>query len=657
MAREPKKQAKEQVQDDVLYDNDVQEPEEEEYEEVEEEEYEEESETPAGSRAESLTAGGIFEMVRGLLTPKSKLRQQERIGQTLVAMGAIQEWQLQQAVDEQRRTGHLLGRILLERGYVDAQTVSIALSRLSGLEYASLEKTSSSPEALNAMTESLAVKHKLLPVRLEQDKLTVLIEAPQDRNAIDDVSVLLGMRIHAILTTTDDIRREIKARYHTAKMKHRRPQSMLITPEERAKIAATVMGSGPKEGKSAAQAPRAAQKPGEAPLLRYQHSVMETAGMPVVQLVSMIIEDAVKAGATDIHLDPQEQDMRVRYRVDGVLHEVMRIPENLENAVISRIKIMADINITETRLPQDGHISLIMDSRECDIRVATLPTFLGERVVLRLLDQASVLAGVDSLGLEPDDSEKVQKMIAEPYGMILVTGPTGSGKTTTLYAALSQRNVDTDSIVTLEDPVEYQLTGINQVQIDTDIDLTFARTLRASLRQDIDVLLVGEIRDPETAHIAIRAAMTGHLVFSTLHTNDAPEAIATLRNMGVPAYLIASALTGIIGQRLCRKICTNCKTAFKPAKALLKSIGLPETTKSLYRGQGCDKCYQGGYSGRTGIFEILPMTPELRRLITEERAVEEICKAASLKTLADSCRNKIKDGILAPEEFLRVIRF
>jgi type II secretory ATPase GspE/PulE/Tfp pilus assembly ATPase PilB-like protein len=260
------------------------------------------------------------------------------------------------------------------------------------------------------------------------------------------------------------------------------------------------------------------------------------------------------------------------------------------------------------------------------------------------------------LGLEPDDERKLRTIIGQPYGMVLVTGPTGSGKTTSLYAALNQKNVITESIVTLEDPVEYQLSGINQVQIDSDIELTFATTLRAALRQDIDVLLVGEIRDADTARIGIRAAMTGHLVFSTLHTNDAPEAISTLRNMGIPSYLIASALTAVISQRLVRKICPNCRTEYKPSKALLKAIGLPENTKSLYRGEGCDLCYHTGCKGRTGIFEIIEVTPPIRRMISLDESTEKIAEAAKLKTLADRCRVKVKQGIVGPEEFLRTIR-
>jgi len=334
----------------------------------------------------------------------------------------------------------------------------------------------------------------------------------------------------------------------------------------------------------------------------------------------------------------------------------MSIPHSIHGAAVSRVKILADMDITETRHPQDGHFRTGIGGRDLDVRVATLPTCLGERLVLRLLDQASVLSGIRDLGLEKDDEKRMLRLVEQPYGMVLVTGPTGSGKTTTLYAALNQKNVMTESIVTLEDPVEYQLSGINQVQVDPDIGLTFANALRASMRQDIDVLLVGEIRDQETAQIAVRAAMTGHLVFSTLHTNDAVEAISTLRNMGVSSLLVAAALVGVVGQRLVRKICPDCKTAFKPSTALTASIGLSARTKLLYRGIGCQTCHFTGALGRTGIFEILEMTPEIRVLISKDASLSQIMEAAKYKTMADRCRQKVRAGITTPEEHLRVIR-
>lgn len=597
--------------------------------------------------------------------PKSVRDEHQTLGQTLLKMKALSQEQIKDALAEQKRSGRLLGNILLDRGYVTRKTITKALSQQHGLEFAELSHTPSDARALEAVPESVAKKNKIVPLRLEGDKLTVLISSPQDSAPLRDLGIILGKRIHPILTTVDDIRVEIAARYKRAKLNVAQPAPKKSTParsvtqpqqSQKAKPA-------PKKEKSQtrARSKKVEEKEMEATSpakskKSLQSIAQEATGMPVMKLVTTIIEGAVNSGATDIHLDPQEPEMRVRYRIDGILHDVMSIPAEIESAVVSRIKIMSEIDITETRHPQDGHISMEIGGMEYDVRVASLPTFLGERVVLRLLDQTSVLSGIKDLGLESDDQNKLLQAIKQPYGMVLVTGPTGSGKTTTLYAALNQKNVLTDSIVTLEDPVEYQLSGINQVQIETDINLTFASTLRAALRQDIDVLLVGEIRDPETAHIAVRAAMTGHLVFSTLHTNDAPEAITTLRNMGVPSYLLASALTAVVGQRLVRGICPQCRTSFKPPKALLKSVGLPDSTRTLYRGTGCENCYHTGSKGRTGIFELFEVTPEIRRLIAADKPIQELAKAVKFKNMGDRCRLKVKRGEVAPEEFLRVIR-
>ncbi|MCC6696768.1 MAG: Flp pilus assembly complex ATPase component TadA [Candidatus Hydrogenedentes bacterium] len=596
--------------------------------------------------------------------PKSVRDEHQSLGTTLVGLKAITEQQLQQALKEQDRTGRLLGEILLDSGAITRQTISMALAKQYGMEYSDLDKTASKREALEAVPESIARKFQLIPVSLEGDRLTVLVAKPQNRDSLGDLGVILGKRIHAILTSCDDFKSEIRVRYGSpakatvarTKMEPPPAKALSKTQTETPVKASTppkkeVKGTKKEEGTSTVATAEPTKD-----TRRFDEIAKQAEGAPVIKMVSTIIEGAVNSGATDIHLDPQEPEMRVRYRIDGVLHDVMSIAPEIENAVVSRIKIMSDLDITEVRRPQDGHISIETKDREFDIRVATLPTYLGERVVLRLLDQSSVLSGIKDLGLEPEDEETVTRMIAQPYGMILVTGPTGSGKTTTLYAALNRKNVLTESIVTLEDPVEYQMSGINQVQIDTDIEVTFANTLRAALRQDIDVLLVGEIRDSDTARIAIRAAMTGHLVFSTLHTNDAPEALTTLRNMQVPSYLISSALTCVVAQRLVRKICPDCRTPFTPTKPLLKSLRLPETTKKLYRGKGCDSCYHTGNKGRSGIFEILEITPELRRMIAADEPTEKIVKASKLKTMADRCRIKVKQGIVAPEEFLRVIR-
>ncbi|MCC6794005.1 MAG: Flp pilus assembly complex ATPase component TadA [Candidatus Hydrogenedentes bacterium] len=592
----------------------------------------------------------------------SKSKDQSTLGDALVAMKAITKDQLNQALTEQKRSGRLLGEILMSRGLVTRRIINSALAKQYDLEFSELDETPSYQSALEAVPEAYALKFQLIPVALEGENLKCLISKPQVRASLGDLGRMLGKHLHPLMTNCDNIAAEIRARYAGSKgvvagsKKTAEPQK----PTLKQKTTGDGKQQPAKKGKKA-EAPKEETKPVSTVTdvkekRRFDEIAKEAEGAPVIKLVSTIIEGAINSGATDIHMDPQEPEMRVRYRIDGVLHDVMSIAPEIEAAVVSRIKIMSELDITETRRPQDGHIRIETKEREFDVRVATLPTYLGERVVLRLLDQSTVLSGIKDLGLESDDEKILTRVINQPYGMILVTGPTGSGKTTTLYAALNQKNVLTDSIVTLEDPVEYQLSGINQVQIDTDIEVTFASTLRAALRQDIDVLLVGEIRDADTARIAIRAAMTGHLVFSTLHTNDAPEAVSTLRNMQVPSYLIASALTAVVAQRLVRKICPDCREGFVPSKPLLKSLHLPETTKKLFRGKGCDSCYHTGNHGRTGIFEIIEITEDIRRMIAADEPMEKIVKSAKLKTMADRCRQKVKDGIVAPEEFLRVIR-
>ena len=614
-------------------------------------------------QARKVSFNAVEDMLRYEFHSKAVHTVQQSMGDTLVGMGVLTQDKLEEALSLQKRKGRLLGNILVEHGYATREDIARAFSLQHELPYTALEKTPSDTEALALIPESVARKNEIIPISLQGDRLDVLITSPQALDRLEAASIILGKRIHVSITACEDIKTELARRYGTLK---ENDASAATPPVRAARQAAKqldeevpVKSVHPPISKSVMENDTVnvnEEVEVERESARFEAIARAASGSSVIQMVTTIIEGAVNSGATDIHLDPQEPEMRVRYRIDGVLHDIMSIPEELENAVVSRIKIIAELDITDTRHPQDGHISLEVGEREFDVRVATLPTFLGERIVLRLLDQSSVLSGIRDLGLESDDEESLTRIIEQPYGMILVTGPTGSGKTTTLYAALNQKNVMTDSIVTIEDPVEYQLSGINQVQIDTDIDVTFANTLRAALRQDIDVLLVGEIRDSETARIAIRAAMTGHLVFSTLHTNDAPEAIATLRNMEVPAYLISSALTAVIGQRLVRTICRECVTSFKPAPTLLKSLGLPATTKKLFRGSGCDACYHTGNHGRTGIFEVLEITEPIRKLIYEEASAEVIMKAAKLTTMAMRCRQKVTEGLVNPEEFLRVIR-
>lgn len=565
----------------------------------------------------------------------------QTLGDALVRRGSLSKKRLAEALSEQRRSGRLLGSILLEKDFVSRREIGLALAEEHDAEFADLDQSPSDAEALEAVPEGMALKNGMLPLHINGDRIVVLVTSPQSRDRARNAGVLLGKRVHSVFTACADLEGEIRARYRElsdADSAEYAPEPT-TTPETPAGRGGTDPGEAARDGQA-----------------RFAEVARQAGGAPIIRMVATILEGAVNAGATDIHLDPQEPETRVRYRIDGVLHDVMSIPRGQHNAVVSRIKILADMDITETRHPQDGHFSDSLGGKTLDVRVATLPTFLGERAVLRLLDQSSVLSGIKDLGMEREDEETILRLVRQPYGMLLVTGPTGSGKTTTLYAALNQKDVMTESIVTLEDPVEYQLSGINQVQVDADLGLTFASTLRASLRQDIDVLLVGEIRDQETAHIAVRAAMTGHLVFSTLHTNDALEALDTLRNMGVPPYLISSALTAVVGQRLIRKICPECRQAFKPAKSLLASLELPEKTGKLWRGKGCPECHFTGNLGRTGIFEVFEVNSEIRKAILAEEDVRKFADMAGFKSMAVRCRQKILAGLSAPEEYFRVIR-
>jgi type II secretory ATPase GspE/PulE/Tfp pilus assembly ATPase PilB-like protein len=377
-----------------------------------------------------------------------------------------------------------------------------------------------------------------------------------------------------------------------------------------------------------------------------------------VQIVNTIFAGAIQARATDIHIEPQVPRMRVRYRIDGMLFDVLTVPHALEMSIISRIKVLADMNITERRLPQDGRLSFRLGDHEYNMRVATVPTVQGEKLVLRLLMQSNVLTGLKQLGLEPDDEQRLRSLIAKPQGMILATGPIGSGKTTTLYAALNEVNILTNNIVTIEDPVEYQLAGINQVEVDIKIGVTFANGLRSILRQDADILMVGEVRDVETATVAVRAALTGQQLFSTLHTNDAPSAITTLGNFGIQPYLIASALSGVVAQRLVRKVCPECRRWYTPSPAVLRQLGLvpgQQEWRFAY-GVGCAACYYTGYLGRTGLFEILCVSETLRHLITDrasEQKIQAVAICEGMHTLQQSGLTKIIQGITTPPEVMR----
>jgi type II secretion system protein E len=378
----------------------------------------------------------------------------------------------------------------------------------------------------------------------------------------------------------------------------------------------------------------------------------------VIKLVNLIIMKAVREGASDIHIEPEEESLKTRFRVDGMLHEVSSPPKYLQSAIISRIKIMANLDIAERRIPQDGRFAIKMEGKEVDVRVSCVPTIYGENLVMRLLDISSALLTLNQLGFSKGILEKFQKLISRPHGIILVTGPTGSGKTTTLYASLDKINTIEKNIITIEDPVEYKLEGVRQIQVNPKVDLTFANGLRSILRQDPDVIMVGEIRDYEAAEIAIHAALTGHLVFSTLHTNDAPGAITRMIDMGVEPFLVSSSVIGILAQRLVRTVCPECKEKYTPTKEELKDIGLSDKEKIVfYRGKGCDRCMNTGYKGRIGIYELMVVDDKIRHLTTAKTAVDEIRKqsrSSGMVTLMTDGVQKIKEGLTTVEEVLRV---
>ena len=382
---------------------------------------------------------------------------------------------------------------------------------------------------------------------------------------------------------------------------------------------------------------------------------------PIVRVVNLIISQAINDKASDIHIEPEIRTVKVRYRVDGVLHDVMSPPKHIQAPMVSRIKIMSNMDIAERRIPQDGKIHLRHDGREFDLRVSTVPTIHGEKVVMRILDKGSVMLGLNKLGFSEVNQRMFEDVIDKPYGMILVTGPTGSGKSTTLYSCLNKLNTGTTNIMTIEDPVEYQLPGVNQVQVNPKANLTFASALRAFLRQDPDIIMVGEIRDQETAQIAVEAALTGHLVLSTLHTNDASGAVSRLVDMGVEPFLVASSVVGVLGQRLARTICPNCKEPYEPSPEAIKRFGLSmfsDADLNFYRGRGCDNCKMTGYRGRTGIHEILTMTDRVRSLILNRCSTAEIKQAAmeeGMRTMQDDGLQKVLSGVTSMEECLRVV--
>lgn len=559
-----------------------------------------------------------------------------RLGELLVEEKLVSREQLKLALEEQRRSNERLGAILVRLGYIREDQLIGFLSKQYGVPSINLSQLDIDPSVLRIIPPNIAHKHEVIPIRKIGNTLTLAMTDPTNIFAIDDVTFLTGLNIIPVVATEGALKQTIEKYYDTSSstlqevMRGIEEDTLEVLEED-----AT----------------------GKVDIIELKSAVEEA---PVVKLVNLILSDAIKRGASDIHLEPYEKQFRVRYRIDGVLHETMAPPKRLEAAIISRTKIMASLDIAERRLPQDGRIKLKYTNREIDLRVSSLPTIFGEKIVMRILDKGALTLDLNKLGFEPKSFEDFKKAITSPYGMVLVTGPTGSGKTTTLYSAISTINSPDTNIMTAEDPVEYNLKGVNQVHIKEDIGFTFAAVLRSFLRQDPDVILVGEIRDFDTAQIAIRAALTGHLVFSTLHTNDAPSTIARLLDMGIQPFLVASSVLLILAQRLARKICPDCKEQHQYPTGMLVDFGFTEEEAKkivCYKGKGCTTCNYTGYKGRSAIYEVMSITPEIKSMILSGASTNEIRELAvsqGMITLRQSGIKKVIDGVCTIEEIVRV---
>ena len=561
-----------------------------------------------------------------------------KLGRMLVAAKFITEEQVEKALALQQKEGGRLGSILVKFGYIEEQTLLDFLSKQYGVKAIDLNKIEIDTSVIKLIPTEVVQKYSVIPVRRVGSVITIAILDPSNIFGIDDIKFMTGYDVEVVVASETAIAAAMARYYDTSALNLQEVlKSMDVTDES-----LDILSERETE---------------EQVDLRELKEAVEEA--PVVKLVNLILSDAIKKGSSDIHIEAYEKKFRVRYRIDGVLYEVMNPPLKLRAALTSRLKIMAELDIAERRLPQDGRIKLKMKNREIDLRVSTLPCLFGEKVVLRILDKGALSFDLKKLGFEQEAMDNLTKAIHSPFGMVLVTGPTGSGKSTTLYSALQQINEVGVNIMTAEDPVEYNMVGVNQVQMKEEIGLNFAAALRSFLRQDPDVVLVGEIRDYETAEIAVKAALTGHLVLSTLHTNDAPSTITRLLNMGIEPFLVASSVVIIIAQRLVRRICKECKEEEKIHASVLQDIGFSEqeaNTITCYKGKGCPNCNDTGYRGRVALYEVMPVGEDIRELILEGASAIEIRKkavAGGMKTLRMSGLIKLKEGVTTVDEILR----
>ena len=592
-----------------------------------------------------------------------------QIGHILVTSKVISEEQLTQALNLQKKEGGRLGANLIKLGYIAEEKLVSFLSKQFGAPVINLSESTIDPSIVSLIPLEMAKKYLIMPIARVGATLTIALADPSNIFAIDDVKFMTGYNVEVAVAPESAILNAINTYYAKSRnggITVKKTSSQIkatdyALQEEEQDPTLDFEGAPTIEVEEFDKIVGNALDAIDVIEERTDSEIIKDVEAPIVKLVNGIFVNAIKAGASDIHLEPYENFTRVRIRIDGVMHPTMNLPAKIKNAITSRVKIMARLDIAERRLPQDGRIKLKLGkNREIDFRVSTLPTLFGEKTVMRILDKANLQIDLTKLGFEEKALEDFMAAIDRPYGMVLVTGPTGSGKTTTLYSALNHLNKPDINIMTAEDPVEYNFIGINQVQIKEEIGLTFASALRSFLRQDPDIIMVGEIRDFETAEIAVKAALTGHLVLSTLHTNDAPSTISRLLNMGIEPFLVSSSVILIVAQRLARKVCTQCREEEKFLPQLLINAGFSEEdahTVKCYKGKGCPTCNNSGYKGRVALYEVMPIRDEIRALILEGASGDEIKKEAvrlGMKTLRMSGITKVKEGVTSMEEVLRV---
>lgn len=550
-----------------------------------------------------------------------------RLGDLLVQYGIIDDGQLQEALSVQKKTKGKIGETLIDLGYVTKQNINEVLEYQLGIPFVQLEEYDIDVNATRTITEALAKKHILIPVKQTESEVFVAMADPLNIFAIDDVKIFSGKDVVALLAEEKAIHKAIEMHYGRQKA---------ISAAEQFKQEQALDLDNIDESDEA--------------------DLVESA--PIVKLVNTILEQSVRHRASDIHIEPYEKYIRVRFRIDGALQQMFEYEKSILSAIVARIKITSGMDIAEKRKPQDGRLSIKVDGSEYDVRVSSLPTVYGEKVVMRVNSKEGFNKGKKQLGFFPDDLEKFEGILTNPYGIILVTGPTGSGKSTTLYTSLNEINREDINIVTVEDPVESQIQGINQVHVNTKAGLTFASALRSILRQDPDVIMIGEIRDAETAEIAVKASITGHLVVSTLHTNDAPSSITRLIDMGVEPFLIGASVVGVIAQRLVRRLCPKCKEEVNASESDKKALGLPmDEPLKLYKPVGCHVCSETGYSGRIGVYEIMTVNEDIRHVINSEGTADDIREVAlktGMKTLRQNAARLVLNGTTTVAEMIRV---